>query len=92
MKICQDTLVQNCVSIQSAEYGMRAYINSIRGRAQLESEVPDYLVTEIYKVWGDTPTVTESVYDILPVTPRPNDQDFLNAEMMFRVNALELGV
>ena len=74
MTIYSNALTANSVSIQSAEYGMRAYINSTRGRAQFEAEVPAEIVTEVYKTWGNTPTVTEP--EPLPtVTPQPSIDD-----------------
>lgn len=81
MKIYLDTLNQNSVSIQSEAYGMRAYVNSIRGRAQLESEVPDYLVAEIYNIWGDTPTVVEPA-PIPQPDPQPSVTDILGKQLV----------
>ena len=63
MKIFEDTLNQNSASIQSDEYGMRAYVNSSRGRVQLETECTAEIVADVYKTWGDTPTVTEPVFE-----------------------------
>lgn len=59
MQIYPDTLTSTSVSIQSDEYGMRAYINSTRGRAQMEAECPTDIVHAVYEVWGSTATVTE---------------------------------
>lgn len=79
MKIYENTLNQNSVSIQSAEYGMRAYVNSVRGRAELETEVPAEIVTEIYKVWGDTPTLVEPTYPDVPINTSPTIDDRIAA-------------
>ncbi|HEX3018558.1 MAG TPA: hypothetical protein VHP31_12000, partial [Caproicibacter sp.] len=59
MQIYPNTLIANSVSIQSDEYGMRAYVNSVRGRAQLESECTADVVKAVETVWGSTPTVME---------------------------------
>lgn len=44
MKIYENTLNQSSVSIQSTKYGMRAYVNSIRGQSEFETEVPTEIV------------------------------------------------
>jgi len=67
MKICDETLTTDNVSIQSDEYGTKNYKNSgcqlgQGGRKDLEVEVPTELVAEVYKVWGDTATVVEPTY------------------------------
>lgn len=79
MKIYNDTLNKDSVSIQSEAYGMRAYVNSTRGRAQLESEVPAELVTEIYNIWGDTPTLVEPTYPDVPINTSPTIDDRIAA-------------
>lgn len=81
MKIDQDALTNTSVSIQSDEYGMRAYINSTRGRAQLEAECPTDIVQAVETVWGTTPTVTEPTIPERPVDTSPTLND--------RVKALE---
>lgn len=55
MQIINDTLIQDSVSILSDIYGTRAYINSTRGRSQLEAECPPDIVQQVYALWGDTP-------------------------------------
>lgn len=59
MNIYPNSLTDTSVSIQSESYGMRAYINSIHGRAQLEAECPADIVKSVEAVWGSDPTVTE---------------------------------
>lgn len=87
MIICNNTLSINSVSLQSNEYGTRAYVNSVRGRAQLEAECTTDIVQAVYKVWGDTPTVVEPTYPTpTKITP---EQDIVNAEMMMRLAKLE---
>jgi hypothetical protein len=84
------TLTKDSVSIQSTEYGMRAYVNSTRGRTQLEAECSADIVQEVEAVWGSTPTITEPTYPSQPAqTP---DQDVVNAEMMMRLAKLEKAV
>jgi hypothetical protein len=72
-------ITKNNVSIQSDEYGMRAYVNSTRGRAQLEAECPAEIVQEVYKVWGDTPTVEEPTFPVQPVNTVPTLDDRIKA-------------
>ena len=39
----------------------RAYVNSARGREQIIAELPQAQVNAIMAVWGDAPTVDESI-------------------------------
>ena len=39
----------------------RAYVNSVQGRQQIVDELPIAQVNAIMAVWGDVPTVDESV-------------------------------
>lgn len=80
MQIYPNTLTEASTSIQSDEYGMRAYINSTRGRAQLEAECPTEIVQEVYAVWGNTPTVTESAPAPQP-DPQPSETDILGQQV-----------
>jgi hypothetical protein len=89
MQILATTLNKDSVSIKSDEYGMRAYINSTRGRAQLESECPAEIVQQVYAVWGDKPTVTEPTYSESPTNPQPSSQDRVNAEIMVQIAQLK---
>ena len=70
MNIYCGTLNTSSVSVQSDEYGMRAYINSVRGRDQLEAECSADIVQTVYAVWGSEPTVTESAFPDQPA-PQP---------------------
>ena len=71
-KITLDMLTQDSVSLKKQQYTTvdgqeypigepwrRAYINSIQGRVQVQSEVPEPYLSAIMAVWGETPTVTE---------------------------------
>lgn len=71
-KIIFDTLTQNTVSIKKQnfttingkEYPIgniwsKAYINSIRGREELKSEIKDPYLSVVMLIWGNTPTVEE---------------------------------
>lgn len=60
---------------------MRAYVNSSRGRAQLEAECPVDIVQAVESVWGSAPTVTEPTLPVTPVSTAPTLED--------RVSALE---
>ena len=73
-KIILDMLTLNGVSLkkqnyiieggQSYEVGQpwrRAYVNSERGRQQVQNEIPEPYLTAIMTIWGDTPTVDETI-------------------------------
>nr|DAG11728.1 MAG TPA: hypothetical protein [Caudoviricetes sp.] len=89
MQIFDGTLNNKSVSTQSNEYGMRAYVNSTRGRTQLEAECPPEIVQQVYAVWGDTPTVEEPKIEFPAPVPTPAPQDIINANIMARLAALE---
>jgi hypothetical protein len=55
---------QNFTVIEGTEYPIgqpwrRAYVNSVSGRSQVQTEVPEPYKTAILAVWGDTPTLEE---------------------------------
>jgi len=71
-KYTLDMLNQDSVSVKKQTYidymgqeypigepWRRAYTNSIRGREQIVTELPQAQVNAIMAVWGDNPTVTE---------------------------------
>ena len=71
-KITLDMLTQDSVSLKKQQYATvdgkeypigepwrRAYINSVQGRIQVQSEVTEPYLSAIMAVWGETPTVTE---------------------------------
>ena len=73
-KITLDMLTQDGVSLKKQQYIVvdgkeypigepwrRAYANSERGRAQVQAEVPEPYLSAIMAVWGDAPTVSDSV-------------------------------
>lgn len=73
-KITLDMLTQDSVSVKTQKYvevegveypigepHRRAYVNSDRGRADVQNEVPEPHRTAIFAVWGDTPTVADPV-------------------------------
>lgn len=68
------TLGADYVSVKSDEYGMRAYTNSERGRAQLSADCPEELVKEVLATWGDKPTVTEPGVPDMPA-PMPTETE-----------------
>ena len=41
----------------------KAYVNSVRGRNGVVNELPQTQQNAIFSVWGDTPTVDETVTD-----------------------------
>ncbi len=73
-KITLDMLTQDSVSIKKQQYIVqdgkeyqvgqpwrRAYVNSIRGRQQVQEEVSEPYKSVIFMMWGDEPTVNEEV-------------------------------
>jgi|LSQX01.2.fsa_nt_gb hypothetical protein len=55
---------QKYIVVDDQEYAVgepwrRAYINSIRGREEVQNELPQAQVNAIMAVWGDVPTVDE---------------------------------
>jgi len=73
-KITLDMLTQDSVSVKKQQYIMqdgkeyvigrphrKAYVNSIRGRQEIQNELPQAQQNAIFAIWGDTPTVDESV-------------------------------
>lgn len=55
---------QQCVVVEGTEYPIgepwrRAYVNSTKGREQVQTEVAAPYKTAIFAVWGTTPSVTE---------------------------------
>lgn len=74
MQIYNGTLTKDSVSIQSDEFGMRAYINSVQGRTLLESECSADIVQTIEAAWGDTVTVTEPVMPVVNAVPTSEEQ------------------
>lgn len=72
-KITLDMLNENSVSVRKQRYieqddtqyainqpHRKAYINSIRGRAEVENELPIEQQNAIFAIWGDVPTMTEN--------------------------------
>ena len=73
-KITLDMLTQDSVSVKKQQYTMvdgieyaigqphrKAYINSIRGREEVQNELPQAQANAIFSVWGDSPTVNEDI-------------------------------
>ena len=75
-KITLDMLTQDSVSVKKQQYTIideteyaigkphrKAYVNSARGREEVENELPQEQQNAIFAIWGDAPTVDESVED-----------------------------
>lgn len=73
-KIILDMLTQDGVSVKKQTYfeqngqqypvgqlWRRAYINSINGRIQVQEEIAEPYKSAIFMVWGNTPTVIETI-------------------------------
>lgn len=72
-KITLDMLTQDSVSIKKQKYTIiekveyligepwrKAYINSIKGRQEIQTELEEKYVTAIFSVWGGTPTIEDN--------------------------------
>lgn len=75
-KIIIDDLTQDSVSIKKQNYTTvkdieypigdpwrKAYVNSVRGRQELETELENKYITAIFAIWGDTPIVEDKPTD-----------------------------
>ena len=75
-KYTLDKLKGNSVSVKTQDYTVvdgveypigqphrKAYVNSIRGREEVISELPEAQQNAIFAVWGEMPTVDESMTD-----------------------------
>ena len=73
-KIILDMLNEKSVSVKTQQYTTvdgieyaigqphrKAYINSIRGREEVQNELPQAQASAIFSVWGDSPTVNEDI-------------------------------
>lgn len=73
-RISLDMLNETGVSVKKQQYTIvdgieyaigqphrKAYINSIRGREEVQNELPQAQANAIFSVWGDTPTVNEDI-------------------------------
>jgi hypothetical protein len=71
-KITLDLLTVDSVSVKKQQYTVvdgqeyaigqphrKAYVNSVRGRAEVMSELPGAQKNAIFAVWGNAPTVEE---------------------------------
>lgn len=75
---------KNKCSIVIAGIGRRAYVNSARGRADLERDlkgVDDALLAEVMAAWGNAPTVEDE-----PTPPPPTFEE-LKAEKKAKIAA-----
>ena len=72
-KTTLDMLTQDSVSLKKQQYTIvdgveypigepwrRAYVNSVQGREQVNTEVSEPYKTAIFAIWGTAPTVTEA--------------------------------
>ena len=70
-KITLDMLTEDSVSVKKQQYTTvngkehtigepwrRAYVNSVKGREQVQAEVIEPYRSVVMMMWGDTPTVT----------------------------------
>lgn len=90
MTIYPNTLTIKNVSIQKSDIEVGGYDNSAHGRSCLEADCTTEIVSDVYKVWGDTPTVVEPSLELIP-KPQPTEQDNFNADILFRMIIIEMG-
>lgn len=71
----------------------KTYVNSPSGRMQLVAEQSPEIVDEVIAVWGDTPTMQDTVPEPIPEpTPTPPDpRDLAIAQLMRDVATLKGG-
>ena len=69
-KFTLDSLTENSVSVKTQRYydgialgepHRKAYVNSMSGRELVQSELTVDIASAILTVWGDVPTVDDSV-------------------------------
>lgn len=73
-KISLDALNENSVTVKTQQYievdgkalhvgelHAKAYMNSERGRAELAEEVSELYLSAVLSVWGEEPTVDETI-------------------------------
>lgn len=74
IKTTLDMLDKNSVSVKKQKYSKidgveyaigqphrRAYVNSERGRQEVENELEEQYKKAIFSIWGDEPTVDDTV-------------------------------
>ena len=58
-------LTQQTIDVGGVTYPLgnhrRAYVNSTGGREALAAEQPEDVVAAVMAIWGDTPTVTDTL-------------------------------
>lgn len=57
--LTQNYIEFNGVQTQVGQNHRCAYVNSETGRNALQSTEPEEVVTAVFAIWGDTPTVSE---------------------------------
>lgn len=75
-KITLDMLTEHGVSVKKQKYvsvdgqeyltgqpWRRAYVNSVRGRQQIEDELPQPYLSAVLALWGDEPTVNDELQE-----------------------------
>lgn len=83
----EEFLTSDSVSALFDDGHRKAYENSQRGRAELEAEVPSDIVAEIYKIWGEVPTIVEpplpEIENPIPDSQRISDLESAFASLAF---------
>jgi hypothetical protein len=82
MEIYPGTLIKDSVSIQLDENSVVSYVNSTRGRTQLEAECTTDIVKAVEDVWGSEATATAPpTIPKLPVNTTPTATEQLRADV-----------
>lgn len=74
-------LFKTAATIKLDNGSTKAYINSANGRALLANEQPAQIVTEIIKVWGDSPIELDILPSLVPPTFLPSSIDILGEQV-----------
>lgn len=61
--ITQDYIVVEGVEYYGEKIEVKEYHNSVEDRKRLKEEQPEAIANGILEVWGDTPTVSEPMFE-----------------------------
>lgn len=99
----QFTENENGEEVQFGSNHRCAYSNSVSGRAMLIANEPEDIVSEVFAVWGDEPTIEE--IDISGYEPEPTTEERITqleeqvalqteneAELLYQVSLMQLGI
>lgn len=80
-----DMLTQDSVSVLKQvnnQNWRKSYLNSEQGRQELQAEVTEPYLSEVFAVWGAKPTVIEEVQEPQePIPTEPTEADKLQQQI-----------